>query len=205
MILLSLLKPCYLLNIFILSLNGGLNWVDYYPISNNSYWNYSVTEDNEHYKQSVIMTYLETEGQNDFMIETNGKRKSKLYFSYDKEKVYLKNLELNWGIIPFPIKLKCSTSVPVFVFDGYQNEKWTWKGRFQFLFITKEVEISFQILGFEMMDTPVGSMECLKIKTIYTESDTNRELISWFAKGVGLIKEKSNQYEKQLVDFKIYK
>ncbi len=205
MILLSLSKPFFLLNIFIFSLNGGLNWIDYYPIGNHSYWNYSITENNENYKQSVVMTYLESGEQNDFMIETSGKRKSKFYFTHDKEKVYLNNVELNWGIIPFPIKLKCSTSVPVFVFDGYKNEEWAWKGTFQFLFITKEVEINYQILGFELINSSLGSIECLKIKTIYKESDTNRELISWFAKGIGLLKEKSDQYEKQLIDFKIYK
>lgn len=179
------------------SVNATNNLSEYYPISNNQLWEYSITENGEKYNQTVRMTSSNQERE--FYIYTLGKRKSVFRFSISEGVVFLNEMQINWGPIPFLIPISSSSPIPVFYIDQIKHEQWDWLGEIGYSYLKKKVRIHFTNVGYESIAVLNKIYNCVKIKTVYEDGDKLKELISWFAKGYGLVKEESSDYEKHLI------
>ncbi len=199
-----LLSAAFVLGFTTTNNNRTLYLIDYYPVNKDISWKYSICENGEKYFQSVIMKSSKSKDDS-FIIETEGKRKSVLDLFISDNVIYLKDAKVNWGPVPFFITVSNSTPIPVFNLKSREGFSWKWNGYLNYLFFNKEVEIDYEYLGFEETASKCGVYNCLKVRTIYMDKSERKELISWYAKGIGLIKESGKDYEKNLVQVKYLK
>ena len=174
-------------------------FADYFPLNNKLRWEYSVEENGENYIQYVGVKPKESVGS--FDINTSGKRASIFKLIMTDSIVYLSESKIDWGPVSIMVPISYSTPIPVFHFNMAKDYEWNWSGNLGCYFIRKNVNIHFKYLGIEEVNTIFGLLECVKIKTVYNSGDQSKELYSWFAKGLGLIRERSYNYEKKLIYF----
>ena len=178
-----------------------VDYSEYYPIVNELKWTYEISENGDKYFQEVFMKQGVNVKDNSFLIETEGKRKSVLEYSVAQGIVYLTNIQIDWGPIPFLLPITCSSPIPVFSLEANRKRRWNWNGSVGYSFIRKDLEITYEYMGIEEINILNLKYTCLKIVTSYKEESSNKTITSWFAKGIGLVRETSLNYEKKIIKY----
>jgi hypothetical protein len=165
--------------------------VDYFPLRVNDSWTYRSTSGGTDYKRRVLSEEKQVDGTTRYLVETSMGTRIQVVFSKVKGWVLMhaerypdqERLEPEYEpakqYLPNPL---------------VAGSKWQSKGEDP---TQPEVQETNQVVGFETLTVPAGQFRAMKVVTRFTGGSPTMTKTCWYADGVGLVKQATEDGQKQ--------
>jgi len=190
---------------FSVSMSMAADKNDYYPLTPGSEWimQVKVIEDNSVIEQKITIDTPEVfEGLTySVMKQIDPKNKWTVLILKNEKGVYWRKLSLNKFVT---LDSYFDPRAPYVQFPLTKGSKWEWSGNYKLPWGDKKSSMKFEVQNdAEEVTVPAGKFNCAKIHIIKVlDKDTDEET-NWYAPGVGLIKQKSKKYLKELKSYNV--
>lgn len=173
----------------------------YFPVKEGMQWEYRVTEDGHTDIQQVVCDVLDddTNGGILFELQNSGTRNSCYRYRLLNDSIY--HLETRVTISFFDYTFVNQPKLPVFCFPVSAGSAWQMPVHVESTFYDKSVLADFTVLPEENVSTPAGSWSCMKLQIDLQENARHRIAYAFYARGIGLVKVVSPEYQKELIRF----
>ncbi len=162
---------------------------DYFPLRTNDWWRYRSTQANgstSEFTLKVISEEPHADGTIRHCIElSNPKPLIRDWYTKTASGVVLNEEEYLGG----GGKITLEPPRPILQMPLTPGERWTWSGTAR---AHTSVEESNEVAGVERLEVPAGRFDAVKILTQIEQGGVHASKTSWFAPGVGLVRQSTD-------------
>jgi hypothetical protein len=130
----------------------------------------------------------------------------------DENGVYMKGMKYPFPIFNFSIYVDFTPEIQIMKFPLEAGEKWDVKGKaealiFKFFKLTRNIESSFECVGYEKITTAAGVIDTCHIKVMVDEGDGKGFYPEnyWYGRNIGYTYSETKNHHAELVGYKLFK